>query len=360
MLYRRGEVWWTKFKHGGRVYRLSTGEAAFAAARIQERRLRAEVALQTGPGGRQPSGVILAALEELHLEVIEGQGYDKRRIDTLRNQWRHLHRHLGEHRDAMTLTLAEVEDYEGRRRKEKHRGESTRGQTIRRERQSLIRALRMAVRRGLLPSMPFDPGLLERISGDPKKKSQQGKYREQAEIERVLTKLSAKAITAGHERMIRLVLKTGLRAEELARAAGFPLYPAPRGSGAKRMLRVPDDGTKSSDPRDLPLDAEAWGIFKAWRHRFAVADLAHSLERASKKAGIQPGVTLRDLRKTYLSRAAADDLPAAQRLGGHRNVATTGLYVDTTRTRVVAAGLRAAAMGSHPGAQTKARRRKAT
>lgn len=353
MLHRRGGIWYVKFRHGGRVYRESTGTRSRNKARVQEALIRARIANEAGPGGRQLSGVTLAALEELHIEHLEGQGYDERRIATVRTLWSHVARHLGGLRDAMTLTLTHMHEYEAARRQERWRGDRIRGQTIRRERAALMRGLKIAAQRKLLRALPFDPALLEPVAGDPKRADRKGKFRDQETIERVLAKLSKKAKTAGHEHMIRFVLATGLRAEEFERAGDWRVVRV----GRIHVLVVPPDGSKTGDPRELPLSKEALAVFKAWRHRFAIADLTHSIERASKKAGVEPGVTLRDLRATYISRVAAIDLPAAQRLAGHRSVATTAIYVDTARDRVLAAGL--AANGSQWGSQPMARKKKA-
>jgi site-specific recombinase XerC len=374
MLYLRGFIYWTKFKHGGAPVRLSTevdireGQDALTRAKLAERQLKAAFVLKNGPGGRQASGVTMAAVEELHLQFLENRGYGPRRIETVANQYRNLHRHLGEHRDVMTLTAADMEAYEGARRRERHHGEHIRGQTIRRERGALRRGLRLCKRDGLIERMPFDWDDLERIESDAARKDQQGKLWPIAIINRVLSKLSTKAKTAGHEQMCRLVLMTGLRSEELARAAEFPLTVLPkprrrsRSARAVALLHVPDDGSKTSDPRTLPLTQDALDAFTAWRHRFAKADIAHALTRASRRCGLKPGVTLRDLRKFYLSHAARLDLPATQKLAGHTKVSTTALYVDADLARSVATGVKVARLGrgSQSGAQSEQRRRKAT
>lgn len=372
-IYPRGGKWWCRFKHRGQPRRHPTGisiadPGSAQKAREVEEVIKARAVLEDGPGGREAtSQVTLGVLEELHVEKLENKGYGPKRLEGIRNLHRHLQEHLGgEHRDCMTLTTTDLDDYEGARRKEMTRGELTRGQTIKRERQALRRSMRFAKKDGLIPRMPFDWDDLDTIASDNPRKSQMGKLRPIAQINTVLGKLSAKAKTAGHEHLCRFVLMTGLRSEELARAADFPLTMLPkprkktRRARAVALLNVPDDGSKTSDPRTLPLIQEALGVFLAWRHRFATADVAHALIRASKLAGVQPGVTLRDLRKFYLSHAARHDLPAAQKLGGHKKVSTTALYVDAALERAVATGVRVARLGRghSKGAQPMRRKKK--
>jgi hypothetical protein len=354
-LYPRGGVYWTRFKHRGQVWRYSTevrvaDKGAHAKALKAARVIRSETVLREGPGGRATNQVSLAAIEELHIESLESKGFGDIRIATVENLHRNLQKHLGEHRDVMTLRLADLADYEGKRRKD-----GAKGQTIRRERQALRRGLRLAKRDGHIERLPFDWDDLEPIASDPKKASQTAKLRDITVIERVFAKLSVKARTAGHAHICRYVMMTGLRSGELGRAAGFIVRKLGRGQGAPALLEVPDDGSKTSDPRVIPLSPAALEIHEEWSHRFASVDVAHALKRASNLAGVNPGLTLRDLRKFYVSHAARSDLPAAQRLAGHRKVSTTALYVDADLGRAVRAGVSVTRLvGGHiKGAQRK-------
>lgn len=360
MLRKRGNVYWTRFKHRGRVHDESTGVSvegpgARRAARAAEQRIKAEVILREGPGGRATSEVTLAVLEELHLEHLENKGFGEVRIKTAQNLWRNLQRHLGEHRDVLKLTLGDIEAYEGKRRKD-----GVRGQTIRRERQALRKAMRVAKRDGLLSHIPFDWEDVDPIASDPKLKTQTGKLHDVAIIGRVLDALSDKAVRAGHPDICRFVMMTGLRSAELARAGGFNVSPLSGQRGAVALLHVPDDGSKTADPRTIPLSKEALTIYEQWSHRFATVDIAHALIRASKKAGVSPGVTLRDLRKFYGSHAARHDLAASQKLLGHTKVSTTALYVDADLPRSIRASAKVAALvrGDSSGGQLKRQRKK--
>jgi site-specific recombinase XerD len=329
-IYPRGNILWCRFKHRGERHDYSTDvrrtdKGAERKARQAAEVLRARVIVEEGPGGRAGvARVSLADIEELHVEYLENKGYGPRRIETVENLHSHLQRHLGgEHRDVMTLTVAEVEAYEGKRRRDK---KPARGQTIRRERGALKRAMRLAKKQGLVAVMPIDWDDVERIKSDPKKKSQTAKLHSREVVELVLSKLSAKAKTAGHEHICRFVMMTGLRAEELPRAPGYEIIPALKGVKAAAVMVVPMGEGKT--PGLVPLKREALKILQEWGHRFPVADVAHALNRASKAAGVVPGVTLRDLRKFCGSHVARRDLTAAQKILRHEKISTTALYVE--------------------------------
>lgn len=356
-LYRRGEIWWAQFKHQGQRIRLSTGERDLAAAKQEARRLRVQHESEAGPGGRQ-QGVTLAVLEQLDVERVERKGMDAGRPKTIENLHRNLQRHLGgEHRDIVTLTLPELDDYEGLRRAETHRGRPTSGQTIRRERGALIRSMRIAKRRGLIDRYPFDLEDLDTIESDPKDTRQAGKLWSARQIDGVLDALSDKAKTAGYDRMLRLIQRTGMRFEEFHRCSGRWVKPAPRGSGAASLLIIDEIGAKTRTARTVPLLAEDVATIRAMGGTFGRKKFNHALELASARAGLQGVLTPRDLRKWYLSAAAVADPLAAQRLGGHSNIATTGLYLGAEIGRAIKAGLGAARSATTRG-HTKGPQRK--
>lgn len=360
MLYRRDEssFWWIQFKHRGQRFRFSTGTTDRKAAEVEARRLRVQVEQETGPGGRGSTGVTLGVLEQLHVELLERKGRDERRISTIENMWRHIHEHLLEHTDIMTLSASDIERYEGLRRKD-----GARGQTIRRERQALHRGMRLAKRDGLIPRMPFDWDDLDQIESDPPLDRQEAKVRDLADIERALAALSSKAKAAGYPQMLRFILWTGLRLEEFWRYDPSWVRPAPKRSGAAALLFVPANASKTGDARTVPLLKATLAVATEWGHRFAGTKFHHALKLAcsADRANLSPMLTARDLRATYLDLAAKGDPVAAQKLGGHRNISTTGLYLDASSARAVAAGVRAAkeAGGHRTGPQQQHGRRKA-
>lgn len=324
--------WSEQFKFRGKRKRIATGAASLRAAQVEARRKRSEIEQEAGPVAA--SGVSLAVLEELHVQNLKSKGYDKVRIDTVENLWRNNEKHLGEHRDVMTLTASDIEALEGARRTD-----GARGQTIRRERQALRRGLLLAKRDGLITRLPFDWDDLDQIESDPPLLEQEGKNRQEAEIKKVLGHLSQKARTAGYVRMLWLIRRTGLRLEEFRRCSDAWIRPAPRRSRADKLLAIPADAAKTSKPRVVPLKkADAATVRDLWP-KFATKKFNHALKLASIAAGVSPVLTPRDLRATYLT--SIKDPRAAQKLGGHENIATTGLYIDLDERRSIEAGARA-------------------
>ncbi len=325
MLFLRGNVWWTQFKHNGERVRFSTevrkGKGAKKKAQAKARELRVEHEKQTPKGS---SGVTLEDLCELHVEWLDSKGRGDLRIETVENLWRHIFRHLGgEHRDAMTLTAADMQSYEGARR-----ADGVRGQTIRREVQALVRkGITLAFRDGLIDAMPFDPAKLDEVESDAPKLGQTAKPRTDKEIKRVLVALSKKAKRAGYVRMLMLIRRTGLRMEEFRRYDPSWLHPS--------FLRVPTIATKTGRQtqvgRDLPLSKEDRATCVELGHTFKHKKFNHGLEIACARAGVAPVLTPRDLRGTAITEWARKDLAAAQYLAGHTSIATTARYVKIDR-----------------------------
>lgn len=345
-IYKRGEVYWLQFKHQGKRVRLSTGQRDLTAAQRAARYLRIDYEEEAGPAGKQ--GVTLAVLEELDVQRTQQRGLGPRRQATIENLWRNLRRHLGEHRDVATLTLLDLDRYEGKRRQETHRGRTTTGQTIRRERGALIRGLKLAKRHQLIHRYPFDLDELETIRSDPRDERQAGKVWSADQITLVLESLSDKAKTAGHHRMLRLIQRTGMRLEEFRRCGPRWLVAVPTGWA----LHIKEGGSKTKQSRLVPLLDEDVATIRDLGATFSRRKFNHALKLASEKAGLPGVLTPRDLRKWYLTTAGSSDPLAAQRLGGHTNIATTGLYLEAAVERSLSAGLdaaRQATKGSHRG-----------
>lgn len=342
MLYPRGNFWWVKFKHRGEVVRLSTeirtGKGSKAKAKAAARQLRAK---HEAKAPAASSGVTLEDLCELHLEWLEDKGRGDLRADTVENLWRNLYRHLGgEGRDAMTLTVADIQAYEGARRADK-----ARGQTIRREVQALAhKGLVLAKRGDYIDALPFDPADLDDIESDAPKLEQTAKARTDREIKRVLLAMSKKAKTAGYVRMLKLIRETGLRMEEFRRYHPSWLNPT--------FLRVPTIATKTGRitqvGRDLPISREAYLTCRDLGHTFKRKKFNHGLEIACERAGVSPVLTPRDLRGTAITEWARKDPAAAQYLAGHTSLATTAKYVKLGRDAAMKVGQKAL-----KGAQTR-------
>jgi len=328
VLYRRGRTWWVKFVHAGVRYRLSTGEADRRRAEAQGRRIRVEVETSAGPGGR-PVGLALRVLRALDLERVEQQRLGDVRARTIRGLWAPLLRLLGERRDVGVLRLTDLDTYEGARR-----GEGVRGQTIRREVQTLVRGLGLAKRTRAIRALPFDPEDLRQIDSDAPKPQQQSKLWSADEIARILGALSKRAVTAGWRDRLRIIQLTGLRLEELRR-----LNPAAWVRGDE--LFVPASGAKTiTGARAIPLPPEALAILARWRPVRGKPNVALAL--ASHRAGVHAVLTPRDLRSWFLTQAGRADPRAAQLLAGHTSIATTTRYLHADSERVRAAARAAA------------------
>jgi integrase len=340
-VYPNGTKFWCKFEHRGKLHRFPTDvyitePDAKRRAKEAETLKRAEVLGREGPGGKgYASQVSLAVLEGLDVLRSQAEGMGPLNKRDLKYRWAFLQKHLGgEHRMVETLTLNDIRDYETARRQEK-----AKGQTIVRERQALVRALKLAVEGGLLLRMPFEAALLRPIKRSPKHPRRKGVLHPQSHIDLVLSKVSKKAVTCGHVDMCRFVMATGLRDSELRQAGSFAVTRTEW--GGILHVRTAKKTTRHTEDRDIPMGPEVLALYDKWRHRFATNDVADSLTLASGRASVVRGVTLRDLRKFYGSKISKGKggLAAAQKLLGHANISTTAIYVDALSEDLIQAGL---------------------
>lgn len=345
-LYRRAgrPQWWVKFRWRGALWRRSTGETNRTAAVRAARQIRAQIERDAGPEVKGAALVALAALDVLRVERAR---MGDRRAATVEAIWRPLLVHLGQHRDASTITAADLAAYEGARRQEPGSdGRGVRGQTIRREIQALRRGISLAMREGIMTADPIDWRSV-RVRSDPADPRLASKLWSAADIALALDHLSAKAKTLGIGAAMRLVQLTGLRLTELRR-----LRP---GWAAGSDLRVPAiDGSKTRAARTIPMPAEVGEIIAAWRHDddaplWPTCRPNRALRLACERAGLAAVLTPRDLRAWYLTQAGRHDPVAAQRLAGHRSLATTSRYLGADAERMLAAS-RAAAEAAKGGA----------
>lgn len=343
MLYKRCEcerkawprcehVYWHKFKHRGQPLRRSTGQRDRKEAEKKAREERVEIERTSGPGGRR-SGVALELLEGLDIKRVLDKGYGERREADIGGLWKPLLRILGSDRDVMSLTEADIDSYEGARRRESNgRGGTVRGQTIREEVQALRRGIRLAVRDRVIPRSPINWDLLETIESDEPDERQASKPWTDAEIRLAMKHLSKKALTAGILDLCAFADEVGLRLEELRRYEKATWL---RG----RELHVPATGAKTGHKgaRVITLKKSALRIAKRWP-KFNIGKPNKALKLACIKAGLvtvdEAGrvltgkvLTPRDLRAHRITKWAKISPLAAQRLAGHTNIATTSRYL---------------------------------
>jgi integrase len=258
-------------------------------------------------------------LEALDIARVESKGM-RRRVQDIKNLWGPVLRILGATRDAGSLTIDDATGYEGSRRAEKHHDEQIRGQTVRRELQALRRGLGLAEKSRLIHRDPINWRHVDTVQSDPPSVRRSGKLWTADEIEAVFSKLSKKAICNGVRDRLRLIQLTGLRLEELRR-----LEPSWVRDGA---LFVPHTGSKTRQPRMIPLGDEAITIIDKWQ-TFDMRSPNRSLKLASATAGFAAVLTPRDLRVFYITHAGRSNLAAARDLAGHTNIATTSRYLKS-------------------------------
>lgn len=258
-------------------------------------------------------------LEALDIARVRSKGMARRAKD-VENLWSPVLRVLGASRDMMTLTIGDIAAYEDTRRKERFRGEPIRGQTIRREVQAVRRGMTQAEKSGLVHRGPINWDHVDAVTSDPPSVARSGKLWTKEEVTAVLAKLSKKAMRNGVRDRLRLIQLTGLRLEELRR-----LDPSWVRAG---VLHVPHTGSKTKEPRTIPLSAEAAEIIRRWRG-FDVRSPNRALKLASSRAGFKAVLTPRDLRTFYITHAGRTNLAAARDLAGHSNIATTSRYLKS-------------------------------
>ena len=323
MLYKRGNIWWHRFKHKGQEYRFTTGEKNRRAAEAQARRKRVEIEEASGPSVRR-GGVALDVLEGLDIRRVQLDGCRGRRTRDIEGLWRPMFDFFGQHHDVHELQAGHIHEYEGHRRKQ-----GVRGQTIRREVQALKRGLKLAKRDRIISGLPFDWDDVDTIKSDRPNARLKGKLWTASEINAILGNLSDKAKRNGVHDQLRFIQLTGLRLGELRRVESSWVW----GS----ILTVPAVG-KNHDPRQIPLPPEATEILK--RHDksgpyWPRGKHAKALKLACEKAGFDVVLTARDLRVWFLTEAGKIDPVSAQKLAGHRNIATTSRYLGADQTRAL-------------------------
>jgi integrase len=335
VLYRKsdGGVWYVKFKHRGDTVRKSTGETDRRRAEAAGRRIRVDHEEENGPGGRR-TGVTMSELAGEDIKRALDEGADpETRVRTLKWIWAKVLGHLGDI-DVGAVDYDLVLDYVGRRRKD-----GAKGQTIRRETQSLRRGLLMAERRGWIGTAPrFWP----KIKSDPADDKQRGKLVATEVLQLVLGELSGDARDEA-----LFVALTGLRHAEVKRVQAGWVEPLPKGSAAPALLRIPAAAAKTRRERIVALSEQALDIIKRRVEANPTAATVFSGQNhkkafrdACRRAGVQR-VTLRDLRHTYATLAlqGTADAVAVQAALGHTDLRTTQRYMSSTVARTVSAGV---------------------
>lgn len=255
----------------------------------------------------------------------------------------------GRWRDAGTLNLSAVLAYVEKRR------ETVAGQTVKREVGALQRSLLEARKAGLMRRDPVDWTMMDAIPNDPLNERTKGKNWSTEDIALVFEHFSQKAVTAGHLDRCRLIMLTGLRISELHRLEPGMVVREPGPNVPwDALIELPAHAAKWGHARTIPLAQVGVTIIEWWVGRDrATSHEPHntrttvfpdkkpnkSLAHACEQAGFSRVLTPRDLRRWYLN--AIEELggaKVAQRLGGHQNIATTGLYLQAEKREALTVG----------------------
>ena len=345
MLYKRGSVWWVKFERNGSTVRQSTHCQNHRDAETEARRIRNAFDAQPETQRKRPgpSGLTVDTLEAFDINRVRNEGLGELRECTIKEIWRPLIRILGERRIVTTMTVGDVLEYVGARRRE-----GVKGQTIRREVEAVVRCLRIAKRDHAITHLPFDPDDLPTIRSDAPLECQRGKLRTEEQIATVFAHMSAKAVTAGHRDRCRLIMLTGLRLEELHRLQPEWVTDMVPVGDVVGMLDLPDTAAKWGGGRRIPLTREALDICRQ-RLPFRRVKPNKSLAYACEDAGLSWVLTPRDLRTWFLTAAGELDVTQARDLAGHADLSTTSLYQRGTDARAVATIQQVAQKAALPG-----------
>ncbi len=356
MLYKRDEIYWTKFKAGGEIHRLSCRTGNRAAALVEAARLKVEYAQRFAGARRRQGGCHLSQLAAADLQRALAAGVDKdTRIKTLEWTWQQLLQHFGASCDPERITYDDVEIYIASRRngrQVRRKIQNTwkdmtviaRGQTIKREIQALQRGLQIAKRRGwIMRSLDVWP----RVTSDPPKAEQKGKYHPPEIIRAWLEELTPDA----RDSALFDVL-TGLRGKELQRVQAGWVESLPLGYAVPAQLRIPAWASKTRHERCVALSQDALDILErrvrddpGSPYVFSQKSHRRTMTSACARIGYDKNITMRDLRHTYSTIAmhGTADAIAVQAMMGHSNLSMTMKYQSATLARTAAAGAAVAA-----------------
>lgn len=318
-LYLKGATYYCRFWVGAKEYRLSCKTADKAEAEKEARKLRVDREQQRPPVDRRRPRITLEDISVDDIVWAQGKGFNAHHVYSTESKWSQLLLFFGASFDPTKLTTAMLDRYEAHRRKK-----GVRGQTIRKELQLLKRGLK---RRGLLiPDFPS-------VRRDPPNEKLRGKYWAPEIISEFLSRLHKDARDE-----VEFALRTGLRFAEIKRVTATMIEPAPRGTRAAALLRLPAGATKTKNQRVVGLSSESFMILQRRSNGvrpdqplFSQANYRKHRERVARDMKLPQNMTLRDMRHTFateLLRAGVDHRTIQDTLG-HRTLVTTELYWST-------------------------------
>jgi integrase len=330
-LYKRkdesSQFWWTRFYAGGKEIRVSTGETDRRRAISAAARIKLERQGQAGPRDTTAVSAIgsLAALAKRDIAEAIERGTSQIHQDSLQGKWLRILRTFGPDTPPSSITNGQLVNFINARR-----AEGIKGQSIRRDIAALRRALTLALKWKWIAALPEFP----KIQNDDKGRKA-GKLIAPDVIRAVLREVSPDARPA-----VEFAAHTGLRFAEICRVEAKFIEPAPHGSTAAAILRLPGPAAKNRRSRTIGLSKRALEIAKAQTGPmlFPHRHYSQALSRACVRLHLPYSVTMRDLRHTFASnalKASGGDLSAVSKALGHSEVETTALYLHSSTNDVL-------------------------
>jgi integrase len=340
-LYRRGKVWWFKFFD-------ATGKPHWRSSGSRDRAV-AETMLREQLGQRDRGAPVLPDPRRIAVEALlenlltEYRLNGRRSVDRADLSCRHLRRYF-EGRGAASVTGVDIAKYA-----ELRLGEGVAPATLNRELAALRRAYRLAIRHGILATMPVITTLRE--------DNVRTGFLESDQLTAVCRHLPVDEADA-----VRFMCVTGWR----SRSEVFPLTWA-QVDWSGGFVRLEPGATKNRDGRAFPLVPDlralleqrlevtrrcerAQGRIIPWvfhRGGRPIKSMAKSWRTACRKAGI-PGRILHDFRRTAvrnLERAGVSR-SVAMRMTGHKTESVYRRYAIVTEADLREAGAKLAGVSA--------------
>lgn len=295
MLYKRGKIWWVKFKANGEVYQRSTGATNKKDAQKKERSIRDEVAQEIH------SQLVCSRTDRLYSDAL------LRWIDSgaPKSMWSHA-RNTRPYLDNVPLNEVVPAAHDMKREMLK---DGLSPQTINRRLAVVRRILNVAYKEWEWLDQPLGQKI--------QLLSEKGMAREFYLTQEEVNDLLAVVVDPEAKKVITIAAYTGLRRSEILSMTPDNWSPPYIVLGSK---------TKSGKPRSVPLLAEFHNLvtppFNITEHELRVAF------ESARDAVERPDIRFHDLRHSYASWLAKSDIPMTviRDLLGHSNLAVTSKY----------------------------------
>lgn len=319
MLYKRGNIWWVKFKAGGQVIQRSTGSTGKRKAEEVERALRLQVAKELH--AQRTGKPVTRTYEEALLKWIEN-GAPK-------SMWSHA-RNTRPYLDSLPLHLVVPAAHN---MKQSMLTDGLSPQTINRRLAVVRRILNIAFKEWEWISEPL--GMKIKLLSE--KSMSREFYLSQAEVDTLIAAIKNETARA----VILLAAYTGLRRGELLRLSPGHWQPP---------YIVLTSKTKGGKPRAVPVIEDLHPLVHL---PFEITEwqLRKEFEQARDAIG-RPEIRFHDLRHTYASWLAKDPsiaLSTIRDILGHSSLSVTSKYAHLRSDTIDIVSGVLSRKGLHPG-----------